>query len=233
MKIKQCLIIDDQPDDVNTLQTYLDKITFFAVSGVTATLEEAIRVLAQHPVDLIFLDVQLGDQTGMNLLRSGVNLPPVIITSAYAEYAVDSYEIGRAADYLLKPFTFERLQLSLTRALQFQVRENSITDVDGIFLKMGRRIQRFDYDSIVYIESYGAYAKVYTLEQTYVVNERTAALANLLPSRQFIRVHKSYIINISKITSYDSRSLWIGDVKIPIGLSFKPKLEGILSLFEE
>ncbi|MVM41644.1 response regulator transcription factor [Spirosoma sp. HMF3257] len=155
----------------------------------------------------------------------------MIITSAYPDYALESYEIGKAVDYLLKPFTVERLQISLTRALQWQ-NQPTVIEKNEIFLKMGRKAQRFVFQSIDYIEAFGIYSKVYADNQMYLVNEGLTLLIDQLPARLFIRVHKSYVININKITSYDRHTIWLGQTKIPIGRSFRPGLEGLLSVFD-
>ncbi len=232
MQTKRYLIIDDNLTDVQYLQSVLTPFTFYELAAVAATLEEALELLNTQQIDLVFLDVRLSGQSGLTLLRANVDLPPVIIVSAYAEYAIDSYEIGQAADYLLKPFTVERLQQSLTRALRLSPAQNpAMPDPNAIFLKAGRKIQRFPYDSIEYVEAYGIYSKVYDAQQTHVVNERMLALSELLPSRHFIRVHKSYIINMNKITSYERHYFWIGKAKIPIGISYRPRLKSLLGLF--
>jgi DNA-binding LytR/AlgR family response regulator len=232
MKVRQYLIINDSESDANELTEQLGKFPFFHRVGIVPTIEGAIEQLTSRSVDLIFMDISSRNQSGLTLLRSGMALPPVIITSAYPEYAIDSYEIGKAVDYLLKPFSPERLHIAVTRALQLQVNFSSIVDVDGVFLKMGRRIQRFDFKNIDYIEAFGIYSKLYANEQMFLINERISSMDQLLPSRWFMRIHKSYIINVSKISSYDRHNLWVNHTKIPIGISFRPRLESILALFD-
>ncbi|MCY7357077.1 MAG: LytTR family DNA-binding domain-containing protein [Rudanella sp.] len=232
MIVKHYLVIDDKEADVEYLVNLLDKLSLFKLAAQASSLDVAIAILASQRVDLIFLDIRLANQSGLTLLKAHINLPPVIIISAYPEYAVDSYEIGKAADYLLKPYSEERLHIALSRALQYQPKVNQLGDVNGILLKMGRKIQRFNYQSINYAEAFGVYSKVYTDDQVHVVNERLIALTNLLPDRYFIRVHKSYLININKITSYDRHNFYLGKIKIPIGISYRPRLEGLLAVFD-
>lgn len=232
MQLKQYLIIDDLGDDVEQLTMMLAKFPFYKLTGVVQTVEEAIDVMSKQHIDLIFLDIRLNGQSGLTLLKANVPLPPVIIISAYSEYAVDSYAIGKATDYLLKPISEERLHIALTRAIQMQNGTNNIVDFDAAFLKMGRRIQRFDYKAIDYIEAFGIYSKVYNGDQMDLVNERLSALTRLLPGRLFIRIHKSYLINITKITSYDRQNVWLGKTKIPIGISYRDRLDGFLMLFD-
>ncbi len=232
MQLKQYLIIDDLGDDVEQLTTMLAKFPFYKLTGVVQTVEEAIDILSKQHIDLVFLDIRLSSQSGLTLLKANIPLPPVIIISAYPEYAVDSYEIGKAADYLLKPVSGERLQVALMRATQLQNNVNNILDFEAVFLKMGRRIQRFDYKSIDYFEAFGIYSKVYNGDQMDLVNERLSALTRLLPVRLFMRIHKSYLINITKITSYDRQNVWLGKTKIPIGISYRDRLDGFLMLFD-
>lgn len=231
MKLKRYLVIDDKDSDVEYLKKQLDKFPLFQMVAVVTTIEAAIEILALHTVDLIFLDVRLTNQSGLILLRSTSSLPPVIIISAYPEYAIESYEIGKTSDYLLKPFSEERLHIALTRALQYQINANYVIEVNAIFLKLGRKIQRFEYHSIDYIEAFGGYSKVYSNGQMNLVNERLSLLTKLLPSRYFVRVHKSYLINIGMITSYDRNNLWLGKTKVPIGVSFRPRVDNLLALF--
>lgn len=232
MHTKRYLIIDDNPTDAEYLQGLLTLFTVYESVAVAATLEEALGILNTQHIDLIFLDVRLSGQSGLNLLRANVPLPPVIIVSAYAEYAIDSYEIGQATDYLLKPFSTERLQQALARALRLPTTHSpALPDTTGIFLKMGRRMQRFPYDSIEYVQAYGIYSKVHDHQQAHVVNERLIVMTEMLPSQYFMRVHKSYIINMNKITSYERYCFWLGKVKIPIGVSYLPRLKSLLGLF--
>ena len=232
MKVKQYLIIDDTESDALYLKSLLDKFPFFNLVGVAPTIESAIELLTSQALDLLFLDINLNGQLGLTLLKTGLKLPPVIITSAHPDYALESYEIGKTADYLLKPFTLERLHIALTRALQWQSNPNNLIEIDAVFLKMGRKVQRFTFQSIEYVEAFGIYSKIYADNKMYLVNERLASLTELLPQRLFIRVHKSYLIHIGKITSYDRHNIWVFQTKIPIGQSYRPRLEGILSLFD-
>ncbi len=232
MTVKQYLIIDDCPSEVDHLKDLLAPFTFYNLAAVVTSIDAAIEVLTTQSIDLIFLDVRLPNQSGLTLLRAGISLPPVIIVSAYSEYAIDAFDIGTAADYLLKPFSSERLHKALARALKAKGDSDPPITLNAVFLKMGRKIQRFDFNTIDYVEAYGIYAKVHDGDQIRVVNERLSSLAKLLPGRNFIRVHKSYLINIDKINSYDRQSFWLGSTRVPIGISYRPRLQALLSLFD-
>ena len=232
MITKKYIIVDDLAPDVEYLRRYLTNLPFLEYIGCCSSVGEAMGLLAGEKIDLIFLDVNLMSGSGLSLLKTGTDLPPVIVISAHTEYALECYEIGKAVDYLLKPYTYERLLVAVNRAVSMHVAQGNVVNEEFIFLKMGRKIQRFEYQAVDYVEAYGAYSKVFCRGQLYVVNERLASLTELLPSRFFLRVHKSFIINLNKIISFDRNHLFLPQVKIPIGISFRPKLEGLLRLFD-
>ncbi|MVM40415.1 response regulator [Spirosoma sp. HMF3257] len=232
MKVRKYIIVDVIEPDIKELESKLHKFTLLEFAGVCSTLEETVEMLATEAIDLIFLETRLANECGLTLLKSGINLPPVIVISSRPEDALACYEIGIPVDFLLKPFSFERLLRALNRALSIQFKSNSLVSIDSIFLKTGRKLQRFNYQTIDYIESYGIYSKVYMTDGSSIVNERVVTLAKLLPSQFFMRVHKSFILNIRKITSFDRSNLCIGSTKIPIGVSYRPKLEGLLNLLD-
>lgn len=231
MRTKQFLIIDDNKADADRLTDMLDKLFFYRSAGIASTLDEAATIIRNEAIDLIFLDVRLTNQSGLAFLKVDMPLPPVVITSAYPEYAIESYRIGKASDYLLKPFSDERLQMALSRTVKISILQANTAESTSVFLKTGRKIQRFNYESIDYIEAFGIYTKLYADDQYTLTNERLSSMKKLLPEHVFTQVHKSYIININKITTYDRNNFWIGKTKIPIGLSYRPYLENLLSLF--
>ena len=167
-------------------------MSFLQLVAVAPTLEEAIDVLESKSVDLIFLDVRLASQSGLTLLKAVLGLPPVIIISAYPEYAVASYEIGKAADFVLKPVSDERLQIAVTRALKNTAEGRSLTETDSIFFKAGRKMIRLRYSEVDYIQAYDAYCKVFNGEQMILISEPFFVVNRALPGNLFVRVHKSY-----------------------------------------
>lgn len=231
MDIQRYLIIDDTESDALYLKKLLDKFSTLDPAGIVPTLELALKTIDSQPIDLVFLDIKLNGQLGLSLFKTETTLPPVIITSAYPDYALESYEIGKAADYLLKPYTSDRLRVALDRVLQGQ-NQFTNTRANTIFLKMGRKVQRFDIHSIDYVEAFGIYSKIYANNQMYLVNERFASIVDLLASHLFRRIHKSYLIHANKITGYDKNYIWLNQTKVPIGRSFRPALGELLSLFD-
>lgn len=235
MKIKNCLIIEDDLAFVEVLKDYIGKIPFIEVAGHCSNYSEAVAFLLSNQVDFILLDILLNDAanlTGFDLLRTQQNMPPTIIISSSPTFAVESYNIGMAKDFLAKPFDFNRFLLAIGRVLGRQLDNKLLTDDTSIFLKMGRRFQRFELDDIDYIEAYGIYAKVISLGETHVVNDIISNLEECLDARMFRRVHKSYIVNLTKITGFDHNNLFLQKGSVPIGISYKPKLEELLQLFK-
>ncbi len=233
MNIRQCLIVEDSEPFRLLIESYLKKIPLFRTVKVCESYFEAIDILATEKIDLLFLDIQLPDGSGLNLLRTFPNLPPTIIITSHSDYAVESYEIGRTVDFLLKPFDFDRFALAVNRALSINLSKHSFKDQGFIVVKMGRTLQRFNLEEIDYIEAYTIYSKIIYNGTTYVVNEIISALNEQLDPYQFIRVHKSYIINIKKVSSIDSKQVWLDKVSIPMGKSYKPNFEGLLRLFDK
>ncbi|RRB04927.1 LytR/AlgR family response regulator transcription factor [Larkinella rosea] len=232
MKYRQSLIVDDSESAVTILQEYLAQLPFFMPPQVCGTVRDATTILQQQSFDLIFLDIHLPDQSGTELLRSFPRPLPVIITTAHAEFAAESYDLN-VADYLLKPYSFGRFTRAINRALGVQMAQNSVSEDRFIFLKVGHSMQRFDYDTIDYVQAFGTYCKVFINQKVIVVNEIISHLENLLPRQRFLRIHKSYLMNLSKINSYNYRNIVIGSTKIPLGASYREKFEGFLSLLDK
>ncbi|GAB3326599.1 LytTR family DNA-binding domain-containing protein [Larkinella ripae] len=232
MKSRQCLIVDDSEVAVAILEEYIARLPFFMPPQICNTVKDGMTVLQQQPIDLILLDMHLPDQNGLELLRYFPRQLPVIVTSAHTEFAVDSYDLD-VADYLVKPFTFNRFTKAVHRALGVQVGQNSLVESEFIFLKVGHSMQRFDYDTIDYIQAFGTYCKVYVNQKVIVVNEIISHLEQLLPQQKFLRIHKSYLMNLAKITSYNYRNIVVGSTKIPLGAAYRERFEDFLSLLDK
>lgn len=235
MQIISCLIVDDDDAFVKSLVEQIEKLTFIKVTATCKTYGEAVMALKTHTIDVVLLDVNLESADGLNgfdLLRQSPSLPPVIIISSTPDYAVESYNIGKAKDFLVKPFDTRRLLLAFNRALDKDVGNGQLVDKNSVFLKMGRKFQRFDIDEIDYIEGYGIYAKVMSNNFSHVVNDSLVNLESILDAKKFMRVHKSYIINLNKLIGFEHNKLFLKNGSVPIGSSYKNKLEGLLRLFD-
>lgn len=234
MKTINCLIIDDTSESIEQLSNQLKKLIFANITSCT-TYDEAFEILRKSSkYDIIFLDMHLQDKLGLHLVEAFPKLPPVIVISAYTHYAQESFDEDIIVDYLLKPCSDLRLLRAINRALvDNQYWAGSIADESSVFLKTGRKITKFNYEQIDYVEAYGVYSKVFSKSSLTLVNESISSVEIVLPKKQFIRIHKSYVINISKITSYDHKHFYINDLKIPMGASYKPFLAPLLRIFND
>lgn len=211
------------------LKQYLIELSIFSHLTVCSSLNEAISALFYETYDLIFLDIELNTNSGLDLLRAGQKLPPVIVTSAHSTYAVDCYDLD-IADYLQKPFSKSRLLRSIHRAIGMTVDKENIVTNQVIFLKVGRRLHKFAFSQIDFIEAYGVYCKIHYQGKIEVVNEPIMVLEERLPLHYFRRVHKSYIVNLDRITSYNHNNFFVGEAKIPVGVSYRDYLPNIYQL---
>lgn len=228
------LIIEDSAIEALALHEQLKKLMFFE-SKTVHTLEEAFQIISKEPIDLIFLDIRLANnQNGLQFIRNFKHLPPTIITTAYPEYGIEVFDIDEVVDFLVKPYSDLRLMRAIDRSLKLSIKENSIADKNSIFLKTGRKLTRFEYSQILYCQAYGLYSKVITTHGIEAINERFASLEESLPKNTFKRVHKSYIININKISGFDNKFFYISEEKkIPIGPIYKEALEPFLRLLSK
>ncbi|MEZ4902524.1 MAG: LytTR family DNA-binding domain-containing protein [Spirosomataceae bacterium] len=226
------LIVEDNPCAYLLLRDFLEKLPFFEKPLTCDTALEALKILKQNAVDILFLDINLPDMSGLELLKACPKPPPTIITSCDPSFAVESFDYD-VADYLLKPFSFARMTRAVNRALEMEVASQSVADSNGIFLKVGRQLKRFQFNDISYVEAFGIYAKIYHHNQITVVNETITSLEQRLPKRYFVRVQKSYIINLDKVESIDTKNLQMGHAKIPIGLTYRDSLKGFWHLLEK
>ncbi len=235
MQIISCLIVDDDDVFVKTLTEQIEKLPFIKVAASCKTYGETLAALKSQSIDVILLDVNLESADGLNgfdLLRQYPTLPPVVVISNTPEHAVESYNIGKAKDFMVKPIDTRRLLLAFNRALDTDLGNGSMFDKNSVFLKMGRKFQRFDLDEIDYIEGYGIYAKVMCNNFSHVVNDSLVNLETILDAKKFMRVHKSYIINLNKLIGFEHNKLFLKNGAVPIGSSYKARLEGLLRLFD-
>jgi DNA-binding LytR/AlgR family response regulator len=224
----RCMVIDDEALARQVIQNHLLKIPGFRVISVCSNCDEASQALEHFDIDLIFLDIQLPGISGLQFLRSLSNPPLVILTTAYAEYAAESYEFS-VIDYLLKPISFERFHKAITKITDGRLysapsteKENQLTD--HIFIKSGKKFFRVNFLEIIYIEAMKDYLKIHTRDYQLVTLQTLSEMETLLPARQFLRVHKSYIVGVAFIKSIYGNSIETEKGTIPIGMSHKNRV---------
>ena len=228
-KIK-CIIIEDEPLAVKVLTDYILQVPFLELQ---ATFKDAILAtdyLRDNSIDLIFLDIHLPKLKGMAFLKTLTNPPAVIVTTAYHQYAVEGFDLN-VTDYLLKPFEFERFLVSVnkinsaTNEQQKPIESKEIKDF--IFLNVQKKKMKILFSEIVYIESQREYIKIVTTKKEYISKMSTHEIEVLLPSNLFKRIHRSFIVSISKIESYTAETVEVNGVSIPIGRGYKDIIENL------
>jgi DNA-binding LytR/AlgR family response regulator len=238
MEIK-CITIDDEHLALKLLSDYISKIPNLKLSAQFKNAAEAVIYLQTNSVDLIFLDIQMPDLTGIDFLKVIENKPLVIFTTAFGEYALEGFDLG-VIDYLVKPIPFERflkaankaahlLNLENKTSRNINENENNKVEKNYLFIKSGYKSEKVDFDEILYIEGLKEYINIFTLQKRYVKFERMKNIEEFLPSNKFVRVHKSYIVAIEKVTSVYGNIIEIGKTEIPIGRSYKKLVEDIFS----
>jgi DNA-binding LytR/AlgR family response regulator len=235
----RCLIVDDEPLAHTILSDYVRKVPFLTLVGATTSPIDALTQVQRGEVDLIFLDIQMPELTGiqfLNLLRRGVSGQAcrVILTTAYSEYALDGYEHD-VIDYLLKPISFERFYRAVQKLLpatsQSAPGTNSSETVpqqsspepgkDFIFVKTEYRLQRVGLGEILYVEGLKDYVSLYTPDERILALQTMKTMEEKLPASQFVRVHKSYIVALNRIESVERNRIYIGKAVIPIGDTYR------------
>jgi DNA-binding LytR/AlgR family response regulator len=223
----KCIIVEDETLAQQVIQNHLQKISSFELVGICSNVIEAKEALEKNDVDLIFLDIQLPGMTGLNFLRTLDNPPLVVLTTAYAEYALESYEFN-VIDYLLKPISFERFSKTVNKITEgrlfIQPPKEKDDEHDHIFIKSNSKFFKVNFSEIIYIESMKDYLKIHTKEYKLVTHQTMNEMEKILPAKQFIRIHKSFIVALAHIKSIYGNSVEIGNTTLPIGINYKEKV---------
>jgi DNA-binding LytR/AlgR family response regulator len=228
----KCIIVEDETLAQNVIQSHLQKTEQFELVGICSNALEAKEVLNKQEVDLIFLDIQLPGMTGLNFLRNLQNPPLVVLTTAYSEYALESYEFN-VIDYLLKPISFERFSKTINKITTGKLfssvsRENENIPRDHIFIKSNNKFFKVNFSEIIYIEGMKDYLKIHTPDFKLVTHQTMSEMEKILPEKQFIRVHKSYIIALAHIKSIYGNNIEMNKASIPIGINYKERVMQLL-----
>ena len=216
MNMIKCIIIDDEELARTLLKSYIDKVDFLELVDDFENPIEAMQVLKENAIDLVFLDIQMPELKGTDFAKMIDPKTKVIFTTAYSEYALEGFELN-ALDYLLKPITFERF---LTAVNKVKVEADSIQLDDTITVKSGYDLFKVKFEDILYIESDSEYVNFYTSGKKIMSHQSLKSLENSLPKFLFMRVHRSYIVNKIKVTGLKGRDLIIADTLIPVSDSY-------------
>ncbi|MBF4487151.1 MULTISPECIES: LytTR family DNA-binding domain-containing protein [unclassified Flavobacterium] len=224
MKI-QCLIIDDEPLAINVIKNYLEPVENFEVIDTFSNPIEGLNFLKNNKVDVIFLDINMPVLDGINFIKSLENPPILIITSAYSQFAIETYELD-VLDYLVKPIEFPRLMKTLNKISKRLETKNSAPQENSaespfIFVKIDKkRMKKILFNEILVIESLKDYLKINTLTGKYIIHSTLSDFTDLLPERNFLRIHRSYTIAIDKIDAVEGNSIEIEGLRYVIGRSY-------------
>lgn len=227
-----CVIIDDEPLAREGIANYVQEIDFLHLVEVCENPVELIKLLDQHRIDLIFLDIQMPKINGIDFLKMMQNPPMVIITTAFPSYALEGFQLN-VLDYLLKPITFDRFFKSANKAKDYYQlinRANSpdLAKTDNIndyfFIKCGSKYEKIHFDDILYVEGMQNYITIYTSRGKYITLLYLKNLEQNLDSKSFIRVHKSYIVSIHKIDSIQGNEIFIQSHRIPISRNYRDQV---------
>jgi DNA-binding LytR/AlgR family response regulator len=227
MKLR-CLLIDDEPPALKILARYVSAINGLEIVGQCRNAIEALDVLRQKTVDLIFLDIKMPSIIGTEFFKNLSHPPRVIFVTAYREYAVDGFELN-AVDYLVKPVSFERFFKAITRVNRLMGIQtptipagNTSNPAAFVYLKVDKDMKKMFVNDIEYIESWKDYVRIYfTGGKKVLVRQSISALENLLSEHKFLRIHRSYMVSLDKLSGYNGVSVQLGDHEIPIGRLYK------------
>lgn len=219
MKRIKCIVVDDEPLAVSLLGSYVEKIPFFELVFSTENPIEALEYIQKNDADLIFLDIQMPELSGINFMKIVGDKLKYILTTAYSEYALEGYE-HNVIDYLLKPISFDRFQKSALKAQErFPTNETSANSY--FFVKSSGQQHKINFDEILYIESIKDYVNIKTENQEYIVLDTLKSLEKQLSDR-FTRIHKSFIVNVDKIIRINPKTIsLLLEIEIPMGETYK------------
>ncbi|NQY05353.1 MAG: response regulator transcription factor [Flavobacteriaceae bacterium] len=233
-KLYHCIIVDDEPTAREILMNYIEKIDSLKLIAECKNAIEAFTVLNSEPVDLIFLDINMPEITGLSFAKSLKKNQKVIFTTAYREYAVDGFDL-QAVDYILKPISLERFVQAINKFLGLQIPLQNDQEVpsddtsDFIFVRSDRKMVKIDFNSIHYIESLNDYIKIYTETGTIVTRETISNIEAKLPANKFLRIHRSYIVSLQNIVSYTNEFVEVTNKALPISRSYRKQVIDYLS----
>lgn len=224
----KCLLVDDEPAAHYVLQHYIGQVDQLELVGNCYDAREAINVLHRQPVDLLFLDINMPQISGLQLLQTLAHPPRVILTTAYSEFALESYDYN-VVDYLLKPIEFARFLKAVDKLIVAAETERQPVVPEppsnqSILVKVDADWVRIFYESLEYVQSWGNYVKLFTAQHMYLASMTMTEIERRLPASQFIRIHKSYLVPLHKISRLSGNEVLIGTSTLPVGLTYRREL---------
>ena len=223
-----CLLIDDEPPALEVLESHAAQVSQLVIVGKCENALDAFRILQTQPVDLLFLDIQMPTLLGTDFLRSLRRPPKVIFTTAYREYALDGFELD-AVDYLLKPIALDRFLRAVDKVMHPEASSLPVPNrlganqEDFLYLRADRKMVRVQLANLVYVESMKDYVRLYTLTDPPLLIKRTiSSLETLLPENRFLRIHRSFLVALDKISAFTAAHVFLSHQELPIGRLYSP-----------
>ncbi len=220
MERYKCIIIEDEPLALERTKNYVEKVPFLTLTGTFENSLEGLGYLKSHSVDVLFLDINMDELSGVELLESTHIACQVIITTAYQQYALKGFELN-VTDYLLKPFTFQRFLQAVNKAQENLAKQETSPPIDFIFVKTENRLEKIMIKDILYIEGMRDYRRIHTKEKSVMTLQTFSELEEMMPSREVCRVHKSYMVGIQKIDAIERGRILISGQRIPISATYR------------
>jgi DNA-binding LytR/AlgR family response regulator len=219
----RCLVVDDDAISAKVLERYIGQCTGLQLVGTCDSAVEAVNVLGGGDIDLLFLDVEMPEMTGIELARSLADGPPIVLVTAKKEYALEAFEAD-VVDYLLKPVEYARFLKAVNRARTRVVDADTDPGDDFVFVRVDGRLVRIELADLHWVEAQGDYVMLHTPQKRYMIHATMKSMERKLPAGTFIRVHRSHIVRVDKIADIDESTLVIGREVIPIGASYRSSL---------
>ena len=227
----QCIIADDEPIARQIVEQYISQLPQLELVGTCSNAFEVLDMLQQQQVDLLFLDINMPNFSGISLIRSLQERPEIILTTAYPEFALEGFELA-VTDYLLKPFSLERFIMAVNKvqsklkgesplSLDPKVPEREPLPATHITVKVDKKWVRCPLVDIYYVEAYGNYIKIHLSDTYLLVSQTLTEFHNRLPQKDFLRIHKSYVIHFKYLTAIEGNTLFLDKAKLPVGKTFK------------
>lgn len=225
----KCIAIDDEPLAIEVIKSHIEKLDVFNIVGTFKNAMEATQTLSKEKIDLIFLDIQMPGMKGTDFLKNMLTPPKAILTTAYREYALEGYELD-VIDYLLKPISFERFYRAINKFLVVMGGEKTAFPTEGMpevpvqdfmYLNVNKKIYKIYFADIIYVESIRDYLTIHTSTEKLVVKHTLTALQEMLPAKEFFRIHRSFVVSLKHIKNFTANSVTLGITEIPIGKSFQ------------
>jgi len=224
-----CLAVDDEPPALDILKNYINAVPSLELAASCINAIDALNVLRSNRVDLMFLDIQMPQLLGTDLMRTLNNPPKVIFTTAFREFAVEGFELN-AVDYLLKPISFERFLKAVNKVMDIRLPQQAEQETHDAYLyfRSDRKMHKVAMEDIIFIESLKDYIKVVTKSKTIITKQSISSIEERLPKTLFIRIHRSFIVSLNKVQSYTPELIAIGNEELPVSRMYRHEVEKVL-----